>query len=306
MKFRSPQLCFICIVCVLQVFVTSGVQAKTPVLQPSAKTYQPMANEFASAIVVDNASGKVLYSFKPTMTWPAASLTKLMSMLVFLDYAPGWSSTITLLAKDEVGGGRMQAKSGTRATVANLFYTSLMASTNNTTMALARATGMSQSTFAKRMNQKAAVLGLKSTKFVEPTGMSPNNKTTAVDMAKLARKAFADAWIHRALTTPTYSFTMRGATTGIKSVKNTDTFLTAYDNVYVNGSKTGFLYESQYNLVTTLRGDAGSVVEPYITVVVFGAPTKAASFDSTSALAEWAWKAYSWQSAMPSKTLSAK
>ena len=306
MRRRLLQSLCIFVISASQFFLMSNVEAKVPVIRASAEVYQPTTNEFASAIVVDNATGKVLYSYKSTMSWPAASLTKLMSMLVFLDHAPGWNSTITLLAKDEVGGGRMQAKSGTKATVANMFYTSLMASTNNTTMALARATGMSQSAFAKRMNQKAVALGLKSTTFVEPTGMSPNNKTTAADMVKLAQKAFADAWIHRALTTPTYSFTMRGATTGIKSVKNTDTFLTAYDNLYVNGSKTGFLYESQYNLVTTLRGDAGSVEEPYITVVVFGAPTKASSFDSTSALAEWAWKAYSWQSITPAKTLSAK
>ena len=303
---RCLKLVSICVIILSQLFVISGVDAKVPVILPSAETYQPVANEFASAIVVDTATGNVLYSFKPTMVWPAASLTKLMSMLVFLDHAPSWNSTVTLLAKDEVGGGRMQAKSGTKASVVNLFYTSLMASTNNTTMALARATGMSQSAFAKRMNQKAAALGLKSTTFVEPTGMSPNNKTTATDMAKLAQKAFSNAWIHRALTTPTYSFTMRGTTKGIKTVKNTDVFLTEYDNVYVKGAKTGFLYESQYNLVTTLRGDAGAVDEPYLTVVVLGAPSKASSFESTSALAEWAWKAYSWQSTSPAKTLSAK
>lgn len=293
-------------ICVMQMSIVSVAAARTPVMRPSAEMYQPAAGEFASALVIDNTSGKTLFSYKPTTVWPAASLTKLMSMLVFLDHAPGWNATVTLAAKDEVGGGRMQAKSGTKATVANLFYTSLMASTNNTTMALARSTGLSQKTFVNLMNKKAKALGLKTTSFVEPTGMSPSNKTTVKDMAMLAQRAFTNTWIRRALTTPVYSFRMRGASTGMKTVKNTDVFLTDYSNVYVNGSKTGFLYESQYNLVTSLRGDAGTVAEPYITVVVFGAPSKSASFASTNALAEWAWKAYSWQSTSPAKTLSAK
>lgn len=266
-----------------------------PELVPGAQIYSRSDDEFASAIVIDATSGKRLYAYLPNMKWPAASLTKLMNALVVIDQKPRWTKNISMSSKDSVGGGQLSVKNGSTIIMKDLFYSSIVASANNAAMALARTSGLGTAGFVKSMNKKAASLGLTTTSFADPSGLDPLNVTTAAEMAKIAEKAFAVPEIRRAATTMTYAFTMNNPAVQ-KKITNTNQLLTKDDEMYVMGGKTGFLYESRYNLAVKLRTMDESPDRPPLIVVVLGAPKSSGSFASAKGLAKWAWNAYDWPS----------
>jgi len=274
--------------------LAAPAKVPAPTLKPSATLYQPTRGEFDSAIVVDVATGKRLYAYKSDLVWTGASLTKLMNALVFLETKPSFNKPMTLLAQDEVGGARLRVNSGTKMTLGNMFYTTLMASTNNTAMAIARSTGLSLTTYVKRMNEKAKALGMKNTIYVEPSGMDPRNTTTAADLAVLAKTAFENPTIRKASTMMTYSFSMLNAKV-TKRVTSTDKLLTNDPDLYIYGGKTGFLYESMYNDIAEMEPNPRTPNGHKLIVVVLGSQTSAGSFAAVKALGQWAWKNYQWQ-----------
>ncbi len=267
--------------------------AKEPVLVSGAQLYERSDDEFAAAIVVDTATGKRLYAYKPELKWTAASLTKLMSSLVAVEHRPAWNKVVALSSKDEVGGGRLRVTSGSTMTYADMFYSTIVGSANNTATALARLSGLGSAGFVKAMNVKAKKLGMANSSFVDASGMDPKNTVTATDLVKLAHAAFNEPMIRRAATTMNYRFRVRSSGEQ-KSIVNTNTLLTEDPDVWVTGGKTGFLYESRYNLVVRMKAYPFETQKPLVTVVVLGSPTKEGSFKTAKALANWAWRAYEW------------
>ncbi len=274
------------------VAMPADAAAFEPTLKNNASHYSRADAEFAGAIVIDVQSGGVLYSYQASKKWPAASLSKLMAALVTLDHHQPWGKTVALLKQDEVGGGRLAVKAGSLMTVQDMFYSSIVGSANNTTMSLARLSGLGMKGYVKEMNAKAKAMGLKSTSFVEPTGLSEKNVTTAEEMAKIAKTAFSNLTIRRAATTMAYKFTIANPRV-VHTVRNTNHLLTKDDDLWVMGGKTGYIDEAMYNFVVQMRPMDGG---PQLLVVVLGAPTKNASFASAKSLANWAWKAYDWNS----------
>lgn len=289
---------WISVACAIAVLAPAVAYAKpaAPVKVPNVVSYSRSDNEFASAAVIDVASGEVLYEYQADKKWSAASLTKLMGALVFLDRGPSFKKIVSVTKQDEVGGGRLRVAAGATMTVLDLMYSSITASANNAAMALARVSGLSRTGFVRAMNVKAESLGLTRTSFVDPSGMDPKNTTTARDMAKLAMTAFDVEAIRRPATTDHYRFTIRN-TGQVKELKNTNDLLVGkdYEDLYVTGGKTGFLYESMYNLAVRLKPAGAKGTEKLLMVVVFGAPTRESSFKSANSLANWAWKGYTWQ-----------
>ncbi len=273
-------------------FLPMAQAATEPMSVAGAMSYARSSNEFAAAIVLDAATGKELYSYQADVVRSAASLTKLMSSLVVLDTKPRWDRIVALKSVDEVGGGRLRVTSGATMSIRDLWYSSIVASANNTVMTLARTSGLSSPKFAAAMNKKAKDLGMAHSSFVEPSGMDPKNMVTARDMAILAQAAFNQVDIRRAATTASYTFHIRNQKV-TKNLTNTNTLLTEDPDVWVTGGKTGFLYESQYNLAVRMRASSNPT-DPAVLVVILGSPTKTGSFDSAKALAQWAWKAYRW------------
>lgn len=289
---------WISVACIVAVMAPTAAFAQpiVPVKVPNVLPYSRSDNEFASATVVDVASGEVLYEYQADKKWSAASLTKLMGALVFLDRSPSFKKIVAVTKQDEVGGGRLRVASGATMTVLDLMYSSITASANNAAMALARVSGLGRTAFVRAMNVKADALGLTKTSFVDPSGMDPKNTTTAHDMAKLAMTAFNVEAIRRPATTDHYRFVIRN-TGQVKELKTTNDLLIgeAYKDLYVTGGKTGFLYESMYNLAVRLKPAGAKGSDRLLMVVVFGAPTRESSFTSANSLANWAWKGYKWQ-----------
>ncbi len=254
-----------------------------------------MDNEFAAAIVMLPKTHQVLYEFKPNKPHTAASLTKLAGAMAFLKKpVTSWERLVTLTKADEVGGGRLRVSVGTKIPLRDLFYASITASANNAAMAVARVSGLSMKAFLARMNQAAKASGATHTVFYDASGMNPKNTTTAKDMALLAETAFDIPEIRRAATVETYP--VRIASAGqVRTIKNTNPLLAAHTGVWVMGGKTGYLEESMYNFVGRFRpelADGSPELGKDLIIVVFGAPTKEAQFDTAKRLAQWAWRTH--------------
>lgn len=268
-----------------------------PVLAASTTTdmtYAPYKNEFVSAIVMVPKTHQVLYAYQPDLAHPAASLTKLANALVFIKQNIPWTKMVTLLKRDEVGGGRLRVSDGTRLSVRDLFFSSITASANNAAMALARISGYSYATFLKQMNKTVKTIGLSHTIFYDAVGMDPRNMTTAREMALLAERAFQQDDIRTAASSVHYHMAI-GPKKISKTLTNTNALLTNDPDIWVVGGKTGYLEESMNNLVTWVRPTdaSGSFITGHdVIVVVFGSQTKQEMFRSAKNLAEAAWKVY--------------
>jgi len=245
-------------------------------------------------VVLDRASGKLLTVKQENKVWPIASLTKLMTSNVILEKPPAMQTRYAVKSIDDVGGAKLYLKNGDKLTIQDLFYAMFLGSANNAANALARTSGLSKTQFVKKMNAKAQTMNLLQTKFTDPTGMDITNVSTPLEMAQIARVAFDQPLVRQYTTTP--EKTIRVVNTGVtKKIKNTNWMLTypEYSDISVTGGKTGYLEESAWNFVTSIRPKSDPNKE--LLIVVFGAPSRADSFIATKTLADWAWNSYAWK-----------
>ncbi len=259
-----------------------------PVL--TAPFARPNINQSARAgMLLDIGSGLALWKKNIDETRPLASLTKLMTALVFLDTQPDWNRVVAFETSDieTTEGNTLIVKPGEQATVRDLFMASLVSSANNATKALARSTGLSESEFVGRMNDKAKFFNLWFTTFTDVTGLSAGNVSTVRDYSRLAQIAFDQPRIKEAVTTKEYSFT----TSGVKAshrIYNTDQLLSD-KTVSVKAAKTGFINESGYNFVSLAVTNGHEVM-----LVLFGSASSEKRFAEARSLLLWAQQYWHW------------
>lgn len=257
------------------------VVALLAMTMPTTVGAQPLAVTARAYIVLDEQTGAVLAAHNADLPHPAASLTKIMSAVIFLERHKPWAQRVKMLKADEVGGGRLRLKIGSVLTVRDLFYAALVGSANNSTNTLVRVSGLSRKLFIHEMNVRAAVLGMRYTTFRDASGMDPGNTITARDMALLARYAFRNPDIGKAVGTAQYEF-KPVAQKQKKTITNTNLILgQPAGGVMITGGKTGYLDEADYNLVVRARDAIG---REYI-IVVLGAESRLAAADDARALA---------------------
>src|SRR4051812_4130267 len=145
----------------------------------------------ASVLVQDAESGEVVYMKNSDAIVPIASITKLMTAMVTLDRKVDMQQRV-VLSRDDVDalkGTRSRLRTGTVLTRDELLMLALMASENRAAHALGRTYPEGLDSFVVAMNQKAAELGMTDSRFVDPTGLSAGNVSSARDLAKLVRAA---------------------------------------------------------------------------------------------------------------------
>jgi D-alanyl-D-alanine carboxypeptidase len=244
-----------------------------------------------SALVFDEGTGTVLFAKNSQEKRPLASLTKLMTVLVFLDNEPDWNKKVRLTRADDREGGIVYARSPEEVTVKDLFNMALVGSVNNAAIALARSTGMEQKDFVVEMNKKAEELGLKDTTFVDPTGLLPENQGTARDIARLIAAAMEREEIKSATLQRRYVFSPINSEKTYY-VKSTDELLWSFlnDDPYnFIGGKTGYIEESGYNLAVEVMRGGHKIV-----AVVLGSATTEDRFKEIKGLVDWAFINYQW------------
>jgi D-alanyl-D-alanine endopeptidase (penicillin-binding protein 7) len=220
------------------------------------------------AVVIDPVSGEVLFSKQARAIVPIASLSKMMTAIVFLEQEPDLERSVAVAREDWRGAGRTQLRIGEKVRLGDLLHMSLMCSDNCATRVLARESGLDHETFIARMNRKAIELGLGHTRFVETTGLDEKNVSNAEDCARLLMAAANNETIGDIMTTRGYEF--RSATRP-HTVPNTNRLL--YGKYEVRGGKTGFISEAGYCFATWVRTGGRDLV-----AVVLGAPTAATRF----------------------------
>ena len=242
-----------------------------------------------AAIVFDENEETVYLSKNATSTLPLASLTKLVAIKVFLDTKPTLNQVVEYKVQDENynyqycaewESSKVSLNDGDTLTIEDLLYSALVGSANNAVESLVRVSGMPRDSFIALMNSTVKNWGAVSTNFVEPTGLSPNNVSSALDYAIITKEVFKHPIIQKSSTMPEYRFTTINSQKDHR-LYNTNRMIrrNQYDIV---GSKTGFLNEAGYCLMTrTKHGDK------HLIVVTFGASSRESSFEENEELIQY-------------------
>lgn len=145
------------------------------------------------ALVVDQETDEVLFSKNPNAVLPIASITKLMTALVVTEAQLPLDEVLEVSSADvaATAGSPSRLKPGTQFTRGEMLHLALMASENRAAHVLGRTYPGGMPSFVQAMNGKAQLLGMQDTRYVEPTGLSPNNQSSASDLTRLVRAAFA-------------------------------------------------------------------------------------------------------------------
>lgn len=221
-----------------------------------------------SAIVLDPSTGKVLYEKNAETSVPIASISKLMTIMVFLEQKPSLDREVEVTQAELAGGGHTQLRNHEMVSLGDLLHMSLMCSDNVATRVIARESGLSQDDFLARMNQKAIELGMTHTRFVEFTGLDERNVATAADVARMLQAAASIDLVRDITTTHSYEFRTRRRA---HQIANTNRLL--YGRYEILGGKTGFISEAGYCFATWIRTQGREMI-----AVVLGAPTNATRF----------------------------
>ncbi|VTU21657.1 D-alanyl-D-alanine endopeptidase precursor [Variovorax sp. SRS16] len=205
----------------------------------------------SAALVIDQDTREVLFSKNDHAVLPIASLTKLMTGLIVSEARLPSDELITI-TQDDVD---TEKRSSSRLTVGTtlprgeLLHLALMSSENRAAHALGRTYPGGLATFVSVMNAKARMLGMKDTRYVEPTGLSSRNQSSAQDLALLVNAAYADATVRELTTSPEYQVEVGNRVlqfnTTNRLVKNPD-----WD---IGVQKTGFINEAGQCLVMQAR-----------------------------------------------------
>ena len=254
---------------------------RTAVLRLPAVTQYGIPRLHVKAAYVVDANNRVLFEKNPDRVLPIASLTKLVTTMVFLQTVPDWDRVIEIVPEDVHHSSRTRIRAREEITVRDLFHAALMSSDNAATKALVRTCGVPVDEFVRRMNLLVDSLGVPETHFVEPTGLSEQNVSTAQGMARILRAA-TESDVVSAITQKTeYSFTSNRR---VHHLVNTNRLLRSQWDI--TGGKTGFIHEAGYCLVTNVKGPTGVDV----TAVVLGAPSNALRFAEARRILDWTFR----------------
>lgn len=228
-----------------------------------------------SGVVFDAKNNYFVFNLNSTNRLPIASITKLITAIVFLDNNPSFDKVYEIKREDRREGGRVYVYLGEKILVKDLFYLSLVASANSATVALVRSTGFTEKEFIEKMNEKAKSLGLRNTKFKDVTGLNPDSYSTAEDLAILVKEAISRDEIRKAVLNKFYEFkTEKGRK---KTVQSTNHLL---NNFPQNGikliiGKTGYTDVAGYCFVGGFKNKEGQE----LIVVVLGSNSSFERFE---------------------------
>ena len=243
------------------------------VLETPKPSPKPPKLSAPSVALADLATGQILYRRNGDDRRPIASLTKLMTAVLALQLArPSEMVRVGPEAAAQTGS-RLGLGVGERIRVGELLYALLLQSSNDAAVALADHVAGSPSRFIRLMNRRADRLGLDDTKFLSSTGLDDRGYSTALNLAELARRAFANSRFREIVATKFHRVPAPGP--GSRRVQNRNILLWLYRGAI--GGKSGYTSAADYCLVAAATRGGRSFV-----AVVLGAPENA--FNDAAAL----------------------
>jgi serine-type D-Ala-D-Ala endopeptidase (penicillin-binding protein 7) len=200
-----------------------------------------------AVMVIDQNTQEVLFNKNGAAVLPIASLTKLMTGLVISDAGLSLDERITITDDDvdTLKGSSSRLAVGTTLTRGELMHLALMSSENRAAHALGRTFPGGLAAFVQVMNVKAKMLGMGDTQYVDPTGLSPRNQSSAQDLATLATEAYLHPIIRELSTSPSYE-----VDTGRRTLQYRNTNrLVSNPEWEIGLQKTGYISEAGRCLV---------------------------------------------------------
>jgi D-alanyl-D-alanine endopeptidase (penicillin-binding protein 7) len=234
----------------------------------------------AAAIAFNPQTGEIVWQENGDAKRPIASITKVMTALVFLEDNPDLSKVITIERSDVYAASTTYLRANERVSLDDVLHLALIPSDNGAARALARVSHGGTASFVERMNEKAIELGLESTAFADPSGLNPANVSSAYDLSRLISYASADERIASIMRMQHYTLTTSRRTLRINNTNK----LLAGTGVDVMAGKTGFITKAGYCLATLLRLPQS---QQTVAVVVLGAKSNTGRFWETRHLLNW-------------------
>lgn len=274
--------------------ITTGLP--TVLLKREAKRLQswtpPVTDELTaeSIMIMDKSFGTILWSRSPEKVWPLASITKLMSAMVFLEEVDGSEDIFDqpyIMTKNDAVDGTAYIYQGEEVKISDLFGLSLVGSINSATRALLHSIDLSDEEAVEKMNKLARSRGFWNTHFSDVTGLDFNNVTTAKEAAWIIKEALSYEKIQQTLIKDSY--TLITDLNRSVTVLNTNKLLRS--KLSIEGGKTGYIAESGYNFAVSIQNESGEAV----IIVVLGTDNPTLRFSETEFLAEWVFDNYEWK-----------
>ena len=212
-----------------------------------------------AAIVVDQEEGRLLYAKNPDDVRSIASITKLMTAMVVLDSGAALDEYLTISSADVdlLKGSSSHLRVGTMLTRRDMLKLALASSENRAAASLARSDPRGKAAFVEAMNRKAAALGMSDTHFVDPTGLNPDDVSTAYDLALMADASYRYLLIREFTTLREYrtggaeriALRQRGASSRRGQAFHNSNGLVWGEGWDIGLSKTGYISEAGRCLV---------------------------------------------------------
>ncbi|PIR99078.1 hypothetical protein COT87_01400 [Candidatus Collierbacteria bacterium CG10_big_fil_rev_8_21_14_0_10_44_9] len=256
----------------------------TPILYPQSDGTKIPYHSARAVVIQDVESKTILYSKNPDMLTLPASITKIMTALVALDYWSDLDTIIEVKNEDRAIGQTIKLERGEQITIKNILYGLLVHSGNDAALALAENFPGGYHGFVSAMNQKAKELHLDHTTFKNPSGVEQyGHSTTARDLAVLAAYAMQNTII--AQMAQTKRIVITDITSSIShDLETTNELLGVIPGMI--GLKTGWTTNAGECLVSFVERDGHQIV-----VVVLGSLDR---FGDSIALINWAYAHHNW------------
>lgn len=228
------------------------VQRSKPTSNAELTTQALLLSE--AAFVQDLGNHDILYDKNSDEVRPIASISKLMAALVIAESGQPLDQLLKISTADidKVRNSRSRLAVGTELSRADMLHLALMSSENRAAHALGRYYPGGMPAFVRAMNDKARALGMRYTRFVEPTGLSVENVSTPRDLVKLLKASNKHPLIKRYTTDDSYQI---ATSKGRQLVYNNTNRLVRNDQWDIKVSKTGFINEAGECLVMLTRID---------------------------------------------------
>ena len=258
-----------------------------------------LAVEAESCILMEKATGQVLYAENEHEQLEPASVTKIMTLLLVMEAVDSGQialdDTVAVSAYAAgMGGSQVYLKEGEQMTVSELIKCVTVVSGNDCAVALAEHLSGSEAAFVARMNQRAQELGMTDTNFVNCTGLpAPGHVTSAYDIALMSRELIFHHPSIRDYTT-IWMDSIRDGTFGLT---NTNRLVRFYQGA--TGLKTGSTDSALYCMSATAERDGMELI-----AVVMKAPTSAQRFEDAKALLDYGFASYALVSVYPESPLA--
>jgi D-alanyl-D-alanine carboxypeptidase (penicillin-binding protein 5/6) len=256
-----------------------------------------------AAILMDAATGTVLYEKEAHMRLAPASVTKVMTLLLVMEAIDsgvlGWEDQITASAAAAAkGGSQVYLEEGEQMSVRDMVKSVVVASANDCATALAEAVSGSELAFVERMNERAAELGMADTHFVNCTGLDDDpyaaeHLTSAYDIAVMSRELLKHDEI-REFTT----IWMDSVRDGQFGLTNTNKLVRFYNGT--TGLKTGYTSAAGHCISATAERDGMELI-----AVVLHASSSTERFETAKTLLDYGFANYALVSAAPETPLPA-